>query len=209
MQAQGTEVAGAVEAVLLSADRPVSALRLAAAVGLMDEDAADRAEAAGDADDKKGRPGAAESPGAVVRRAVAALNDEYERTGRSFRVEAVAGGYRVMILPRFAPAVEGFLGRRERSSLSRAAVETLAIVAYRQPITRAGLEAVRGVACGEVLRTLVERRLVAITGRAEELGRPMLYGTTRRFLETFGLSGIRDLPSVKEFAARHAGGAED
>lgn len=203
-----SEVASEIEAVLLSVDRPVSAARLAEALGMLDAAAADRAEAAGDGEPKRGK-GGRDSPLGVVRRAVGALNEEYERTGRSFRVESVAGGYRIMTLPRFAPVIEEFLGKRERTSLSRAAVETLAIVAYRQPITRASLEAVRGVACGEVLRTLVERRLVTITGRAEELGRPMLYGTTKQFLEAFGLAGLKDLPSVKEFQARHAGGSDE
>ena len=85
--------------------------------------------------------------------------------------------------------------------LSPAALETLAIVAYRQPIVRAEIEAIRGVASGEVLRSLMERRLVRITGRAEELGRPMLYGTTREFLQVFGLASLADLPQRKEFAA--------
>ena len=77
---------------------------------------------------------------------------------------------------------------------------TLSIIAYRQPITRAELEAIRGVACGEVVRTLMDRRLVKITGRAEELGRPMLYGTTRQFLDTFGLASVKDLPKPEELA---------
>ena len=81
--------------------------------------------------------------------------------------------------------------------LSPAAMETLSIIAYRQPVMRAEIEAIRGVACGEVLRGLLERRFVRIAGRAEELGRPMLYGTTKDFLRVFGLSGIDDLPEVE------------
>src|SRR5690606_19235294 len=91
-------------------------------------------------------------------------------------------------------------GLKESHSLSRAAIETLSIIAYRQPVTRATLEAIRGVACGEVLRSLLEKRLIDITGRAEELGRPMLYGTSRRFLEVFGLASIKDLPTPTDFA---------
>ena len=90
-------------------------------------------------------------------------------------------------------------GRKDHSNdarLSQAAIETLAIISYRQPILRADIEAIRGVASGEVLRTLIEKQLVKIVGRAEVLGRPMLYGTTKRFLETFGLSSIDDLPNV-------------
>ena len=80
----------------------------------------------------------------------------------------------------------------------RAAVETLAIIAYKQPITRAQLEAIRGVSCGEVIKSLMDRRIITIKGRAEELGRPMLYGTTRQFLDHFGLASIKDLPTVQE-----------
>ena len=137
------------------------------------------------------------------------LNAEYERTGRSFRIEQVAGGYRVMTLPRFAEVVAAFQGSRMRSSLSHAALESLAIIAYKQPVTRAQLEAIRGVACGEVLRSLIDRRLVTIAGRAEELGRPLLYGTTKQFLETFGLSSIKDLPSIEELRARVTGQSEE
>jgi segregation and condensation protein B len=82
--------------------------------------------------------------------------------------------------------------------LTPAALETLAIVAYRQPLLRADLEAIRGVACGEVLRGLLDRRLIRIVGRAEELGRPMLYGTTKEFLEVFGLASLKDLPQAKD-----------
>lgn len=203
--------APAIEAVLLSVDRPVSAVRLAEALGLLDEAAADAMEAAGDAAPagrRRGKSGP-ESPVAVVRAAVTHLNEQYAATGRSFRIESVAGGYRLMTLAKFAGVIEDFLGKRERTSLSRAAIETLAIVAYKQPLTRASLEAIRGVACGEVLKTLMERRLVTITGRAEELGRPMLYGTTKQFLEAFGLSSLKDLPSAAEFKARHAGDASE
>ena len=89
--------------------------------------------------------------------------------------------------------------------LSRAALETLSIIAYRQPVTRASLEAIRGVACGEILRALLERRLVMIKGRAEELGRPMLYGTTKHFLDVFGLSSLKDLPKPEEFGIDNPG----
>ncbi|MBY0261687.1 MAG: SMC-Scp complex subunit ScpB, partial [Phycisphaerales bacterium] len=115
-----------------------------------------------------------------------------------FRIERIAGGYRVMTLPAFGPVLEAYHGKRERHALSRAAIETLAIIAYKQPITRAALESIRGVACGEVLRSLMERRLVTIVGRAEEVGRPMLYGTSKAFLETFGLASVKDLPSVDD-----------
>ena len=89
-------------------------------------------------------------------------------------------------------------GVRAQTRLSQAALETLAIVAYRQPMLRAQLEAIRGVACGEVLKSLMERRLIKITGRAEEVGRPMLYGTTPEFLRVFGIATLSDLPQAKD-----------
>lgn len=170
------------EAILLSTDKPLPVLRLAAALGLVDEAAETTPAESAD----------------VIRAAIDALNADYERTHRSFRIELVAGGYRVMTRPEFAEAVARLHRTRIESKLSRAALETLAIIAYRQPVTRADLEAIRGVACGEVLRSLMERRLVTITGRAEELGRPMLYGTTKQFLEAFGLASLKDLPTLAE-----------
>ena len=113
-----------------------------------------------------------------------------------------------MTLPRFAPVLEQYHGKRERHGVSRAALETLAIIAYKQPMTRASLEAIRGVACGEVLRSLIERRLITIVGRAEELGRPMLYGTTKAFLETFGLATLKDLPTAEDLRIGGANVAE-
>jgi segregation and condensation protein B len=174
----------AVEAVLLSVDRPVTGARLAEALGAVGMDASE----------------------AAIGEAVAELNAEYERTGRSFRIEPVAAGYRFMTLPEHAGAIAAFQKARSTGRLSRASLESLAIVAYEQPITRAKLESIRGVACGEVLRTLIDRKLITITGRAEELGRPMLYGTTRQFLDAFGLSSIRDLPSAEELRAAHGQG---
>jgi segregation and condensation protein B len=185
------------EAVLLSADRPVASARLAEAVGLIapDDDSADTP-----AEGTRAKVAQAQRDAAVSRvdQAIARLNDDYAASGRSFRVERLAGGWRVMTLPRFAATIAAFHRSRLSNRLSRQAVETLAIIAYRQPITRAQLEAIRGVSCGEVLKSLIERRLVTVTGRAEELGRPLLYGTTRAFLDQFGLASLRDLPTLAE-----------
>lgn len=178
-------LAAMVEALLLSTDKPIPGAKLAAVLGLIDEEA---------------QTAPAEATEKVVA-AIADLNGEYDRSSRSFRVELVAGGYRVMTRPEFAEVIARLHRSRVDGKLSRPALETLAIIAYRQPITRADLEAIRGVACGEVLRSLLERRLVAITGRAEELGRPMLYGTTRQFLESFGLASLKDLPTLTELKA--------
>ena len=173
-------IPGAIEALLLTMDKALPAMKIAEATGMRDH------------------PGVFPKPTQTIDAAVEALNAVYERTGRSFRIESVAGGYRVMTLPEFAPAIAAIQGLRESSKLSRAAIETLAIVAYRQPITRVQIETIRGVACGEVLRGLMEKNLVTIAGRAEELGRPLLYGTTKRFLEAFGLSSMKDLPPVND-----------
>jgi segregation and condensation protein B len=182
-------IAAGVEAILLTADRPVPAARLAEALGL--------SAPGSSADAPSGRVSKACS--GLIEQAVESLNSSYGATGRSFRIELVAGGYRLMTLPSLAPVLAAFHGGRAASRLSRAAVEALAIIAYKQPLTRAHLEAIRGVACGEVLRSLLERRLVTILGRAEELGRPILYGTTREFLDLFGLASLKDLPTLAEF----------
>ncbi len=132
--------------------------------------------------------------------AVALLNEQYEATGRSFRIESVAGGLRVLTLPAHGDVMSAMHQKKDTGKLSPAALETLSIVAYKQPVLRTDVEAIRGVACGEVLRALMERHLVKIVGRAEEVGRPMLYGTTKQFLEVFGLSSLKDLPKVEELA---------
>lgn len=139
------------------------------------------------------------------KRAVAAaidrLNRRYDEMGSAFRIENIAGGYQMLTRPAFHDVVGQFYHQKADNKLTQAAMETLAIVAYRQPIIRADIESIRGVACGEVLRGLMERQLVKIVGRAEILGRPMLYGTTRRFLEVFGLNSIEDLPNAEELRA--------
>jgi segregation and condensation protein B len=178
------------EAVLLSVDRPVTAERLAEGLGLV--------KPRGEGEEQSLDPDELKAATRTVDQAVKILNDQYQETGRSFRIESVAGGYRLMTLPVFAERITEYHKTRMTGKLSRASIETLAIIAYKQPLTRAALEAIRGVSCGEVLRTLMERRLVTVKGRAEELGRPMLYGTTKQFLDQFGLSTIKDLPSLAE-----------
>lgn len=132
-----------------------------------------------------------------ARTLVRQLNRTYETFGRAMRVEQVAGGYRLLTRPTLAPwlARLGHLPAAVR--LSTPMMETLAVVAYRQPVSRASAEAVRGVACGELLRQLMERELIRIVGRSEELGRPYLYGTTNRFLQLFGLANTDALPPIQ------------
>jgi segregation and condensation protein B len=179
------DLTGPIEAVLLCADRPVPAAKLATAIGLIGEGQAFPPECQED-----------------LASAIDRLNTEYEESDRAFRIETIAGGYRLMTLPKFARCIAAFQQQKVQNRLSKPAVETLAIVAYRQPVTRAEIESIRGVSCGEVLKTLMDHRLVTIQGRAEELGRPILYGTTRQFLDTFGLATIKDLPPVGEIGAR-------
>jgi len=129
-----------------------------------------------------------------IRRAIKDLNQQYETSNRSFRIEQVAGGYQLLTTPEFGPILKKLHLREIDTKLTKAALETLAIIAYKQPILRADIEAIRGCACGETIRSLMEKHLVKIAGRAEEPGRPILYGTTKRFLELFGLNSLKDLP---------------
>ena len=169
-----------VEAVLLSMSRPLSESKLVDMLGLGSVNAKDK------------------MPATMVKQAIDHLNSEYAQSGRSFRIERLAGGWQLLTLSKFGPLLTRVHGAKAQGRLTPAALDTLAIIAYRQPTLRSELEAVRGVACGDVLRGLMERRLVRITGRAEELGRPMLYGTTSEFLRVFGISRIEDLPQARE-----------
>ena len=110
----------------------------------------------------------------------------------------MAGGYQLLTLPEFGEHLQRLHQREIDTKLTKAALETLASIAYKQPILRADIEAIRGVACGETIRSLMEKRLVNIAGRAEEPGRPILYGTTKRFLEVFGLNTLKDLPQSED-----------
>jgi segregation and condensation protein B len=139
--------------------------------------------------------------GTQARTLVRRLNRWYDEAGSSFRAEEVAGGYQLVTRPMFGPWLRRMLQTSAEPRLSGPALETLAVVAYRQPILRAQIEAVRGVQCGEMLRQLMERDLVRITGRADDLGRPLMYGTTKRFLELFGLKNLEELPRATELRA--------
>jgi segregation and condensation protein B len=133
-----------------------------------------------------------------VRQAIKDLNAQYDESHRAFRIEQVAGGYQILTLPEFGEHLKKLHQREIDAKLTKAALETLAIIAYKQPILRADIEAIRGVMCGETIRSLMEKRLVNIAGRAEEPGRPILYGTTKRFLEIFGLNTLKDLPQSED-----------
>jgi segregation and condensation protein B len=133
--------------------------------------------------------------------ALSELQGFYDETERAFQLVALPGGWQLMTRASVAPWVEKLLAGRRRQRLSRAGLEVLAIVAYRQPVTRGEIETVRGVDCGAVLHTLLDRKLVAIRGRARTVGHPLLYATTDRFLEHFGIGAVGELPRLEEFAA--------
>jgi segregation and condensation protein B len=127
------------------------------------------------------------------------LAKDHEAAARTFRLVCVAGAWQFVSQPEFAPWIKTLVGEKSRPGrLSQPALETLAIIAYRQPLTRAEIEQIRGVAVDGVMQTLLERGIVEQTGRAEVVGRPALYGTTPAFLEYFGLRGLEDLPAADE-----------
>lgn len=160
-----------VEALILAAPEPISAARLAQIVPHL-------------------KP-------AGAKKLVQELKSDYDEQDHAFEVWEVAGGYQIRTRPEFS----GYLRQLQTERplrLSRAALETLSVIAYKQPVTRAEVEHVRGVDAGPVVRSLLDRKLVRVAGHREVPGRPMLYGTTKRFLEVFGLSKLDDLPTLRE-----------
>ena len=142
--------------------------------------------------------GEEELDAAAVETAIHTLRREYEEQGRAFQVYEIAGGYQLLTRPEFSPHLERFETVPRSSRLSGAALEALAIIAYRQPIGRAEVEDIRGVGSSGVLRTLQDLELIDVVGRGEGLGRPLLYGTTDRFLDHFGFASLDDLPKPDE-----------
>ncbi|MBC8145381.1 MAG: SMC-Scp complex subunit ScpB, partial [bacterium] len=134
----------------------------------------------------------------LVRRLVDDLNNAYEETGRAFRIVEVAGGFQFATIRDFGEYVALLSKEKLRRRLSPAALETLAIIAFRQPISKPEIEAIRGVNSDQVLLSLLEKNLVCITGRSESVGRPLLYGTSEDFLRIFGLNSLSDLPKLRE-----------
>lgn len=167
-----------VEGALFAAREPISFRRLAALTGLPDATAA--------------------------RSAVTEINRRLDEEGCAFRVEEVAGGVQMLTRKEFATWVRRRPEVPSEHLLSQAMLETLAIIAYRQPIVRAEIEAIRGVNCDEILRQLLQRTLIRIAGRNEELGRPYLYETTRTFLQLFGLTSLDNLPKLQKIRAAEA-----
>ncbi len=140
--------------------------------------------------------------------AVAEINASLAATGRPYEIAEVGAGYQFRTRPQFAEVILAATPER-KIRLSRPALETLALIAYRQPLTRAEIEALRGVDCDAVVKSLLERDLVRIVGRRDAPGRPALFGTSATFLETFGLRGLSDLPALREIEAIVAAPAEE
>jgi segregation and condensation protein B len=133
-----------------------------------------------------------------AKRLVQRLKDFYDSDGSAFQIEDIAGGWQLRSRQQFHPWLVRLRRTNPDPKLSGAALETLAIIAYRQPITRADVESIRGVQVSELLRMLMERGLLRIAGRDDSLGRPVLYGTTKKFLQMFGLNSLKDLPEVEQ-----------
>ena len=133
-----------------------------------------------------------------VEAAVERLNAAYARTGRAFRIQTWGGGLRMATEPDMSPFVRTLLTSEDEGRLSRALLETLAVVAYRQPVTKPEVDFVRGVNTDYALRQLMERGLLTVVGRADAVGRPLLYGTTEEFLDLFGLGTLEELPRPRE-----------
>jgi segregation and condensation protein B len=136
---------------------------------------------------------------AEVERTLRSLGEELEQEGRGIRLVEVAGGYRLVTKQEYAPWVKRLDKAKSATKLSRSALESLAIIAYKQPLVRSEIEEIRGVETSGVVRTLLERKLVRIVGRKEVPGRPIMYGTTKFFLEHFGLNDLSQLPPLREF----------
>ncbi len=162
-------------ALLFAADEPLSARKIAATI----EDVTT----------------------ADVKQAIDSWNARADAESWSIAIEQVAGGYRLATRAEYGPYVSRLYAGRRRFRLSRAGLETLAIIAYKQPITRAEIESIRGVGAGSVVASLMERSLIEIVGKAKVLGAPFLYGTTTAFLEYLGLNSLKDLPSMEDLEA--------
>jgi len=138
-------------------------------------------------------------PKVAVHNALKALQEEYDRQGRGLHVAELAGGFLMMTQPEYAPWITRLNTVKASARVSRSALETLAIIAYKQPIIRSDVERIRGVDTTGVLRTLLEQKLIRIVGRQDIPGRPILYGTSKVFLRKFGLRDLQDLPSLRDF----------
>jgi segregation and condensation protein B len=167
-----------IEALLFASDTPLSAAKLASLTGTA-------------------------SPRRILS-VMGSLSSFYRESRRSYTIVEVAGGYQLTTLPEFAGTVSRLFKGKKKARLTQPALEALAIIAYKQPIGRMQIEAIRGVNCEGVLATLMERELISISGRGDGIGKPFLYSTTKKFLEYLGLRDFKDLPSYEELERRFA-----
>ncbi|MEQ8819851.1 MAG: SMC-Scp complex subunit ScpB [Sumerlaeia bacterium] len=179
----GEVLLAAVEALLFAATEPMTPKRLSQLLG--------------------------GAPEPDIKAAFSLLEERYGQPGRGLMLMEVAGGWQMATKPEMADYVLSLHKHRKRMSLSPAVMETLAIVAYKQPLTKAEVESVRGVDCGGVLRSLLDAGLIESVGHRETVGRPTLYGTTESFLKTFGLRNLDELPSVSELRNLLTAGPEE
>ncbi len=137
---------------------------------------------------------------AKIREILSELKSDYDNSAKGLRVEEVAGGFQIATARDVADVLKKFYKQRDAKALSKPALETLAIIAYKQPVTRLDIESLRGVNTDGVIKSLTDKNLIRITGKKDIIGRPFVYGTTRQFLEYFGLSSLTDLPKIEDFA---------
>lgn len=135
-----------------------------------------------------------------VLEAVEAINEQLAESGFAFQIYAIGGGYQFLTKPEYQDTVSTYLKHKSKKKLSASSLETLTIIAYKQPVTRSAIEQIRGVGCDYALHKLLEKELIEIKGKAETIGRPVLYGTSQKFMDYFGINHIKDLPQLKDFA---------
>ncbi len=174
---EGQELKSAIEALLFASERPLVLDDIKTAF----EDSISAAE---------------------IREQLAALKTEYEAQARGFRLVEMAGGFQIATDPKFSYVLKKFYQSREKRKLSQASLETLSVIAYRQPVTKADIEFVRGVNVDGPLKTVLEKGLARIVGRRDVPGRPILYGTTKLFLEHFGLNSLKELAELSKFTEK-------
>jgi len=166
-------VKGAVEALLFVSDKPISVDQIRESLQTVDPE--------------------------TIQQAIRSLQQEYSQRSAGLSIEEIAGGYQMVTRPAHAAAIRNFFKTRHKEKLSKPSLETLAIIAYKQPVTRADIEAIRGVNSDGVVTHLMDKELIKIVGRKDVPGKPYMYGTTRYFLEYFGLKSLKSLPTLEEF----------
>ena len=135
-----------------------------------------------------------------VLEAVEGINELLMEAGFAFQIYAIGGGYQFLTKPEYQETVSTYLKHKSKKKLSASSLETLAIIAYKQPVTRSAIEQIRGVGCDYAVHKLLEKELIEIKGKADTIGRPVLYGTSQKFMDYFGINHIKDLPQLRDFA---------